>query len=419
MRRLRLLVRARVDYAVYLGAREWPLMLSGLGVILGLATVVPTAVGVVLSLVALAAGTTVLVRDARHFRRRWSAYDFTGIAAPFPVHEVPPPAAYPDARYVVVPGRGSGLVSDVVDATLDAGGLRVLLGDEAYRLPARLRATAPYVLRARHRGRLLFNGPVIGMRDDPLVRPGGDPSVVRLHRARFFDGQCSNELCTVRIRHRETGRVHDVRRTDLVSTSGVLRSLSESELADLVGVSTMALTVDGRFVVVRQSDRNSASPLLLAPSGSGSLEPRDLAPPAGGGAPPLRDVLVRGMERELCEETGIAAGDVVRTRVVGFARWMERGAKPEFFGLTELSVTASALRFAPLGSDERVYSSGVFTVPVDLAAVGADLGRGIALERLPSLPEELREDGSLPLLLAIRAAATWARERAAVDGGTA
>ena len=184
-------------------------------------------------------------------------------------------------------------------------------------------------------------------------------------------------------------------------------------LADAVGVSTLAVTADGALVLVAQSGRNTASPRLLAPSGSGSLDPRDLG---SGRTGMLPDILRRGMHRELGEETGIRPDEIRTTTVTGFARWLERGAKPEFFGWTKLSATADDLAGRrPAASRERQYSGGTFTVPADIGALGQELARGAELLSAPSLPRRLREEGSLPLLLALRAAAL-SRARAGAPG---
>lgn len=395
-------LRARVDYLAFLGASEWPVLVSALGVLLGLVTILPSAVGVALSVAALLLGVLTLLRDVRQLRGRWSAYEFTAIETPFPTEQIPPPAAYPDARYIHLPGRGTALVSDPIDRAVADTVFRVALAEEPYRLPPRLRATAPHVLPYRTHGRLLFNGRVVGMRGEPLPVTG-EPAPIRLHRARFFEAQCSNELCSTVISRRDNGERLDMRRLEMVDASGALRTLAASEMADGVGVSTVAFTADGWLVSVRQSTRNQASPGLLAPSGSGALEPRDVA--AGGDT--LLGVMRVGMERELCEETGIAAREVRSTRLVGFARWMERGARPEFFGLTALSVTADQVRERRLRGSETLYTDGVRLHRVHLAKLGIALAGGADLATAAELPQELRDDGSLPLLVGLRAAAAW------------
>ena len=353
------------------------------------------------------------MRDRRLLRVRWSDYEFSSAAAPFPVDSVPFPASYPDPACLPVPNRGTALVSDEIDRELVRHDVPSEVAEEPYRLPRLLKASAPYVLPVCNHGRLIFNGKVIGMHGDPLPADSRPATPIRLQVARFFDSQCSNEMCSLRIRHRATGAEFDPRQNLLTNADGHLRTLAESMLADVVGVSTLAMTADGALVLVNQSSRNVASALLLAPSGSGSLDPRDLGQGRTG---ILQDILRRGMERELCEETGIRPDEIMNTTVVGFARWLERGARPEFFGLTELSATTADLAGRRhLASDERLYSEGTLTLRIDLDALGRGLGQGAELLTAPGLPRRIREDGSLPLLLALRAAARWRAGPAAGD----
>jgi len=397
--------RATADYLFFVGAGEWPVAVSALGVVLGAVTILPSAFGLVLSVVALALGLLTLVRDVRLLRKRWAGYEFTAIAAPFPVAETPPPSAYPDARYLAIPARGTALLSDAIDAAVSENTYHITVADEPYRLPARLKATAPHVLPLRARGRLLFNGPIVGMRGEPLPASGARPAPIVLHRARFFDAVCSNELASLRITNTADGREYDLRREELTDSSGALRTLAASTLADLVGVSTIAFTSDGLLVLVRQSARNSASGLLLAPSGSGSLEPQDLRTAQGGARRSLHTAVRAGMDRELCEEASVRPEEIVSTRLTGFARWLERGAKPEFFGVTELSVDSETLTGRRTKGAERLYSAGVTVLEVDLPALGRELREGTPLTDAVALPARLRDDGSLPLLLCLRSAA--------------
>ncbi len=68
MGKLTLRARAKADYLGFIGAREWPLAASGLGVVLGFVTILPSAVGVVLSVVALGLGAATFTRDVRLLR---------------------------------------------------------------------------------------------------------------------------------------------------------------------------------------------------------------------------------------------------------------------------------------------------------------------------------------------------------------
>lgn len=179
----------------------------------------------------------------------------------------------------------------------------------------------------------------------------------------------------------------------------------------MIGISTLAFTSDDLLVLAQQSENNSASGGLIAPSGSGSLEPDDLA--SAGDHPSLQQVLIRGMERELCEETGISSNDVLETRIIGFGRWLERGAKPEFFGITRLRILARDLDSLRISPEERIYterldqgarSDAVF---VDFDQLRQDLNAGYSVDQAPSCPDKIRDCGSLPLIVGLRAVALY------------
>ncbi|MFD0490065.1 hypothetical protein ACFQ0O_26935 [Saccharopolyspora spinosporotrichia] len=121
------------------------------------------------------------------------------------------------------------------------------------------------------------------------------------------------------------------------------------------------------------------------------------------------------MERELREETGLPAEALAGTELTGFARWMERGAKPEFFGVTRLSVSSAEVRGTRAKGAELLYSEGVDAVGIDLAALGEELRAGTGVLAADSLPDKIRDVGSLPLLLALRAAALVEAGEAAVE----
>lgn len=201
-----------------------------------------------------------------------------------------------------------------------------------YRLPEELADIAPFVLRRTTGGSAPFNGPCMRMAGD--CRLDGS-RVIPLERAGFFDHLCSNELMKWRLcRNNEDW---DVRRRFLHDGEGRLVPLASSPLANIIGVSTLAISEDQQVLVLDQSNANHASGGLTAPSGSGSLEPQDWDPADTS----LAGVMMRGANRELIEETGIPADLILSSHLVGFGRWLERGGKPEFFGVTLLRGTAA------------------------------------------------------------------------------
>jgi hypothetical protein len=402
-------IGAEWDYLSFVTTRLWPLGVGIAGVLAAVLTLAPSTWGLALSAAALIVGFGMFVRDVRLARQQWSRLQCVAVASPFPVADVQRPLGYEEAAYLSVPNRGTMLVHPEVDRVLQEGPMAVELDPTPYRLPVELRELAPVALRTMRAGRVIFDGPMLGLRDDLPPAVSGESRPLRLIRTSFFMQICSAELCQYRIVDRMTGTETDIRLVELVDPSGRLVTLAASRLANNMGISTLAFTSDDLLVVVHQSQRNVASARLLAPSGSGTLEPDDLV--AAGVGASLQDVLVHGMERELCEETGIGVDDVRETQVVGFGRWLERGAKPEFFAVTRLKISASEIAAAKISAGEKLYTERVSTVFVDLDRLQHELDDGQSIDQAPSCPRVVRDSGSLPLIVGLRAVVLNGRAR--------
>jgi hypothetical protein len=147
-----------------------------------------------------------------------------------------------------------------------------------------------------------------------------------------------------------------------MSNNQILLDLSESKCSNHIGVSTLAFTRDGKMVVTVQSASSAQSAGLLAPSGSGSADLEDLQQ-AGND---FHTFLTRAMERELLEECGLAnaGAGLVRTRLIGYARLLDRGGKPEFFGVSLLDVPFATLRVT---GKEAVFIADIMDIRVNQA----------------------------------------------------
>lgn len=400
---LSLRIRAQWDYMSFILTRIWPLVVGLAGVLAAVVTLAPSQWGLVISAIALVAGFGMFVRDMVLARQQWSRLQCVAVVSPFPVADVQPPLGYGGAIYLGVQNRGTMLVHPGTDWLMREGPIAVELDATTYRLPAELREIAPLALRTMRAGRVIFDGPMLGLRDDLIPAVSGESRPLRLVRTSFFKQVCSAELCQYRIVDRATGAETDIRMQELVDPSGRLVTLAASRLANNMGISTLAFTSDDQLLVVHQSPHNVASARLLAPSGSGTLEPRDLS--AAGAGASLQEVLVHGMERELREEAGIGPDDILETRVVGFGRWLERGAKPEFFAVTRLKIPAEDAVTSKISGEEKLYTERVSAVYVDMKQLRQELEDGHSIEESTSCPRVIRDSGSLPLIVGLRAAA--------------
>ncbi len=397
-------VRSRIDFNMFLVRQRVAYYLGLLGLPLGVLafftspanTLAVSLVGAALSLV-----TVVLARLQRSNDRR--RFFLRPVPSELLVAEV---AVGPDVELVTC-RSGSAVVWPAVDASLATGGSPSCSWcQERYRLPPALAEVAFDLLLPQFRrpSHPVYNASVIRQVNDLdgcTVARGG--SVV-LGRAKYFDLLCSNYVVGSDVRS-GGDRPHLEGRSLMVDSHGRLRRLAENDLANVIGVSTLALTEDGRVVLVRQGPAALSSPGQLAPSGSGSLDLRDvgrLRRTRAEGS--LTEVLVRGMARELSEEVNLRAHESGRTVVLGYFRWLDRGGKPEYVGVTLLPLTARAVQQRGIRRVERDWVRDV-VVPeyeaLDLDALRRD--PDVAALSVTSQLVGPREVASLPLVMCLRA----------------
>lgn len=333
----------------------------------------------------------------------------------------------PDSGFVELAGSGDGETVQriwrdaVVDRTLwsEAGNVPLELRRSRYLLPDKLRDIAPRALRATNSktsgaGRGLrpiwFNGKLARLMTEPTVE-SLSAATLSVQSVSFFDGQASNELWSwtqvqngasntnvfgaarnvlssafKNFRRRDerfktdpqTGQdgaegTRSVAHQGAVDAGGELLGLSDACMANIVGISLMAITADGQVLFVRPSGRKSVLPNGFAASSSGSLDwadARRVQQRADGTdrSVVLRDVLFAGMLRELLEESQVRRDEIVEgsEHVTGYFRWLSRAAKPEFAGVVRLTVTLAELEGRKVKGAEKNYTAGRYSAPVGL-----------------------------------------------------
>jgi 8-oxo-dGTP pyrophosphatase MutT (NUDIX family) len=275
------------------------------------------------------------------------------------------------------------VTSPSVDRSLDRP---VVLAEHPYVLPPDLAAIKPEVLALDRSvpGAPSFNGLNAGLSDD-LDPAGGD---ARLQPVRYFDTMASTYLAGDQWRTGTLAGVSADITHHLFTADGRLVPLSKNDLSNQIGVSTVALTSDGWMLLLHQGLGSRSSPGLVAPSGSGSLEPKDII-----GKARLPGAVSTGMERELREELGLLTPAMrkipLETTVLGFGRWLEKGGKPEFYGVTRIHAAMAELDVR-IDESEREYVGKHEPIPP------ADVARLLAGDRFealglgaPSVPLEM------------------------------
>ena len=277
------------------------------------------------------------------------------------------PQDYLDAGYQLVeagPANRHGLVAlslAVNKSICSATVLPLKVRDGLWKLRGLGEELLPFALyRASSRG-LVFDADKLRLATDLLLTDGQLPKSVEVQKTRYFSGLATNDVSYLEVNSRPVSDLFCPLKlvydgfSLFLNQVGALRTLAPlvgSRCSNHLGVSTMAITRDGVVLITGQSSRNIQSRRLLAPSGSGSVDWRDLER-----SDDLLAVIRRAAERELTEECGFKAGRYpMRTSVIGFARLVHRGGKPEFFCLTVIDENAGDLELAH-SHDEKLFTA--------------------------------------------------------------
>lgn len=215
------------------------------------------------------------------------------------------------------------------DSPLCRSALRRLPG--RYRLPGRLaRFREAALIQARSGGALLFNETKIRLASDPDTLLDGHGAAV-IQKTTYFDFICSNGLTRFLIAQKdaEPGQVKDMFKELRSAVTGRVIGLARSELSNHLGGGTIAITRTGKLLLSKQGRLSLVASGLLSGTGSGSFDWDDQKDVAH-----LGDLVKRALERELLEECDYVPGDLHGTLLLGFARDLRRGGKPDFYALT-------------------------------------------------------------------------------------
>lgn len=258
-----------------------------------------------------------------------------------------------------------------------------------------------YLEKSRRDKRVVWDDPVLGWASD--VGRDGDFAIeeVGMLAGTFYqrirtDDFALNDVLQAGGPNSKFGRQLFVNRR------GQLRDFGSSWLLNGIGTSTLAFTRDGKLVVVEQSKKNSRSEGLFAPSGSGSLEPKDFH---GSDFVDLADLAAAGATRELAEETGVLPQEVAATVFLGFGRWLNKAACPELFTLTLLSIDSDELERRAIPAPDRTLVERRL-----LCRLIGDPMQWDPNSPADMLPDEFRGRMSLPLSAALSLLAIAAKQ---------
>ncbi|GLZ38540.1 hypothetical protein [Actinokineospora sp. NBRC 105648] len=216
---------------------------------------------------------------------------------------------------------------------------------------------------------------------------------VRFGPSRYFDLLVSNYLANEVLQDSSRREVLSVRAL-MLGERGRLVRFEDSRLADPVGVSTLAIDQNKRVVLIAHSETALSSAGRIAPSGSGSLEPRDLPRRLVRGKEEtgsLCDAITTGMTRELLEESNLEQSDIRWSAVTGYFRWITRGGKPEYVGVTVLNRRTDELTDRRRLTEHKWVKAIYRDVEIDLGRLRGD----------PTRPQDCLGDSDLAKIMSV------------------
>lgn len=220
--------------------------------------------------------------------------------------------------------------------------------------------------------------------------------MVTLQKTDYFSGLVTHELgdrCLVLPRSIST-----IEPTRYFLEDGKIVPLDVSRASNHLGVTTIALTADRRFVLQREKLGPNGRGKCVA-SGSGSLDWANVVQ-ASHDNRSFQRLLATGMERELREETNLPDQARCVTVVTGMGRLINRGGKPDFYGASLVDVEFNTLS---VSKAEQLYVFELFPVSVP------SLAKADIIQTLAEMIVEYRSlnDIAMPLYLALLFARDW------------
>jgi hypothetical protein len=327
-------------------------------ILIGLSLAVLGVVGVVVSIpswlnIAVATVSALLVLlDVRAHRARQRATQFRPRATDDFADVRDALSHVP--RFEIMDFVGGTLVCDLaMSEAFASADSRVRLEAAEYVLPLEFRELGRlFQRRLVARSPYSYNDPVVGLHTNVGRSADDVPRTFSLRASRYWDYLASDMFAGQEVVVDGRERL-DLGRRLVVDRAGQLRDFGDSWLLNGIGVSVLAVTRDGRYVVVTQSEHNDSAQGQFAPTGSGSLEPKDFR---GAAELSLFELCRNGALREAAEEAAIAESVVELAVPLGFGRWLQKAAAPEFFLLAFLTVDSHELRRRPVPRADRPFT---------------------------------------------------------------
>jgi len=236
---------------------------------------------------------------------------------------------------------------------------------------------------SNQRKKLFANYPKLCVSSDLTIKNTGENGKITCHRGGYYDTQLSNIISWKKLFSEDNKELADgsifssFYQSYFVNEEGknewkyITKDMEDSVNNNEIGISTLGFSSDNKFIIWRQKENTQVSPNKLVPSGSGSCDYSDLKKNS------LNETIKYAMVREILEESLLKGQDppegdnnIKNTMILGYFRWIKRGGKPEFVGLTKLAkergsyaANGEEVVEAPDLQNERLCINSIHEIP--------------------------------------------------------
>lgn len=205
-------------------------------------------------------------------------------------------------------------------------------------------------------GKTVFDAPKLRLHSDPAV---GHPA--ELEATTYFNGLATNDLCLKSYRPCDNLEIDG---TERAFPKGVIPRLSRSRMSNHLGAASLAFDDDGVVCLCVAASAAAVASGKVAPSAAGSLDMTDIDDVGS-----ITEAVRGAIDRELAEETGLDPKTAITTRVIGFIRDLNRGAKPEFIAVSRVHGRWAEVA-GSLGEEELKFTAS--HIMLDTADLGTE-----------------------------------------------
>lgn len=154
---------------------------------------------------------------------------------------------------------------------------------------------------------------------------------IRVCKGCYYNSFITNDIYQQKLRHQDGISLYP----PLNAMTAPIEEFDNSTLSNHIGVSMLALTIDGYMIILQHNNKSAISANMYAPSASGSVDYKDWKQLEDSD---FRQVLIRAAHREFYEETGFKENLIADTKIIGVYRNIIRGGKPEYCSVAHLNI---------------------------------------------------------------------------------